>query len=288
MIHIEKPITTPKALQEVQAQIESDLLRQRAKFKWTNNLYSEPIKKELKDLYHNKCAFCQTELTENDTEAKFTVEHYRPKTLYWWLGNEWTNLFPTCRKCNDNKKDDFPLRSERKRLLTVPLVGAAIDRIQCGAEHPALLDEEPYFLHPEVDLRKNYFEFCTDGSIVPAQGLSNWEQSRAQTMIAKFLGIPSVTEKRLRRIKDFQNDLSRAVDNFLQICGSDYDKKHIKLAFNPFFEKLLVATAHEAEFSQLGYWMSEKFEEFFLIGYPAEIQALLRYALKNFITDYRY
>lgn len=287
MIHIEKPKTAPKALQQVQSQIESDLLSQKTKFKWTNNLYSDPIKKELKELYHNKCAFCQIELRETDTEAKFTVEHYRPKTYYWWLGNEWTNLFPTCRKCNDNKKNDFPLRNEIKRITTVPLAGSAIDKIQCSSEHQTLLSEDPFFLHPEVDLPEKYFEFKSDGSVNIAQVLNGWEQSRAKKMIDKFLGIPSITEKRLCKIQEFQNDLSRAVCNFLQICGNNYDEKHIKLAFNPFFEKLLSANSYESEFSQLGYWMSEKFDEFFLADLPINVQKLLKYAYKTFIIEYR-
>ncbi len=68
-------------------------------------------KEDLKNLYHNKCGFCEVNLTNASSENQFTVDHYRPKKYYCWLGNEWTNLFPTCWKCNNQKGEDFPLYS---------------------------------------------------------------------------------------------------------------------------------------------------------------------------------
>ena len=288
MIRVEKPTAVPAALIDIQNQIESDLLTKKEKFKWTNEVYSTPIKENLKKLYHNKCAFCQIELTETDTEAKFTVEHYRPKTHYWWLGNEWTNLFPTCDKCNNNKGDDFPLRYERNRVNQPVIEHNTLVRDACKADCEKFLAEQPYFLHPEVDCSERFFEFKADGTVIPLSNLNSWDNSRALKMIDKFLGIPSIVEKRLKKIKEIQADLGRVINNFLQICGDGYDKKHIKLGFNPFFEKLLAAMSYKSEFSQLGYWMSENIDEFLLKNYNIEIQKLIKYALKIFITEYRY
>jgi 5-methylcytosine-specific restriction endonuclease McrA len=62
---------------------------------------------KLKELYHWKCAYCETK-TED-----LIIEHYRPKAGidkkdtgrvankgYYWLVNEWTNLLLSCEACN--------------------------------------------------------------------------------------------------------------------------------------------------------------------------------------------
>ena len=85
----------PDSLVLVQKTIAKELFEKKENFKRKPKHYSTPIKQELKKLYNNKCAFCEVELSESDTDNKFTVEHYRPKDHYYWLGAEWTNLFPT-------------------------------------------------------------------------------------------------------------------------------------------------------------------------------------------------
>ena len=59
-----------------------------------------------------KCAYCECAipLKYND------VDHYRPKSIYYWLGHQWKNLFFACNACNRTyKKDLFPLGDETKR-----------------------------------------------------------------------------------------------------------------------------------------------------------------------------
>lgn len=103
MISINKTEQIPSELIRIQDEIADQLFLKKDKFKWETSHYSVPIKQELKSIYNNKCAFCEVLLTEDSTDNKFTVEHFRPKEYYYWLGNEWTNLFPTCKGCNQNK-----------------------------------------------------------------------------------------------------------------------------------------------------------------------------------------
>jgi len=89
-----------------------------------NDLYNDDdVRNALNQLYHNKCAYCEG-LTNT---AKFTsrIDHYRPKNGikgvtnhkgYYWLGYEWTNLLPTCEKCNIKKSNQFPLKDETTRI----------------------------------------------------------------------------------------------------------------------------------------------------------------------------
>lgn len=288
MIQVEKG-AVPTALVTAQGEIEADLLEKKEKFKWETTHYSRPIKQELKDLYHNKCAFCEVKLTEQDTEQKFTVEHFRPKTFYWWLGNEWTNLFPTCWKCNNNKGDDFDLRYGTRRQVKEPIITHnQLDRAACKADAEHFIKEDAYFLHPEVDVPEDFFEFLPNGKIQPNRALNDWQKSRAQKMIDKFLGLPSLEERRHQYIESFREDLERAVKSFLDITkGEDYTDREIKLSFRPFFEKLMGASASSAIFSRLGYTMSKNFEAFFLVSdsYNPELQEFLKYAFELCVSD---
>ncbi len=87
---------------------------------WTN----------LKELYYtkqnNRCAICEKEI--NDIYSA-DIEHYRPKSYYWWLAYNPTNYYLSCAECNRSyKKERFPCRSqvaytERKEIGNeVPLL----------------------------------------------------------------------------------------------------------------------------------------------------------------------
>lgn len=102
------------------------------------NMYNDPrLKDELKKVFV-KCAYCESSygaVYDGD------VEHFRPKGKvkekhpqtpgYYWLANDWDNLFLACQHCNQRRKhllfgedkleaygklDQFPLEPEDKRL----------------------------------------------------------------------------------------------------------------------------------------------------------------------------
>lgn len=67
----------------------------------------------LHNAQHNKCCFCET----IQEESRRDVEHFRPKSVYWWLAWTWENLLFACDHCNrDHKKTHFELRDEGARL----------------------------------------------------------------------------------------------------------------------------------------------------------------------------
>src|SRR6478672_1485253 len=103
-------------------------------------MYNHPdLKNELKKVFV-KCAYCESSygaVYDGD------VEHFRPKGRikekdpqipgYYWLANDWNNLFLACQHCNQRRKhilfdeehlegygklDQFPLAAEGKRLKT--------------------------------------------------------------------------------------------------------------------------------------------------------------------------
>jgi uncharacterized protein (TIGR02646 family) len=94
----------------------------------------------LEKLFHEKCAYCESELRN----VEWDVEHFRPKGSvaecpdhpgYYWLAYEWTNLYPACKFCNQQREDKpswdnpttggtggkatkFPLADETTRVMS--------------------------------------------------------------------------------------------------------------------------------------------------------------------------
>ncbi|CAA6809691.1 MAG: Unknown protein, partial [uncultured Aureispira sp.] len=104
----------------------------------------------------------------------------------------------------------------------------------------------------------------------------------------KFLGISSIEERRLKYINDLRRDLERHIDGFFKIVDDgNPTKREIRLGFNSFFEKLFKTNAFESEFSQLGYWMTASFSDFFLESelFSEDIKELILYAMELFLED---
>lgn len=72
---------------------------------------SDDVKIALTTLYHGKCAYCEQ-------LSNLEIDHYRPKTDYFWLEIAWTNLVYSCHDCNMNgsKGRQFPLINEENRI----------------------------------------------------------------------------------------------------------------------------------------------------------------------------
>lgn len=70
-------------------------------------------KPTLRAAQHYKCCYCEQLQPAKNRD----VEHYRPKTRYWWLTWTWENLMFACDSCNRYEKNDlFPLRTGSRRL----------------------------------------------------------------------------------------------------------------------------------------------------------------------------
>jgi uncharacterized protein (TIGR02646 family) len=243
MRKIEKPTTIPIELVEVNSLIANDLYTKKVSFKWRDEHYNIPIKKELKDIYHNKCGYCEIFLVEYDCDEKFSIEHFRPKEHYYWLGAEWTNLFPACNKCNNNKGSEFTLQIEYNRVKkeNAPFDNLGnIISLKCLASNKELLDEQPLCLHPELDNPLEYFEINANGEIIIKSNLNKFENRRAEEMRAKFLGNKYLENKRKPVINDTQKLLRSIVENFIQCSSTPPTNGEFALAFFPFFKKLFI------------------------------------------------
>jgi hypothetical protein len=79
-----------------------------------------PAKAQLKEESFGKCAYCEA---DTSVVAHGDVEHFRPKSAYWWLAYCYDNYTYSCQICNQiYKGDQFPRAGAK---LAAPVLPAA-------------------------------------------------------------------------------------------------------------------------------------------------------------------
>lgn len=89
---------------------------------------------------YNKCCYCERGFPTKHEP----VEHYRPKSSYWWLTWTWDNLLFACIHCNHSKRADFPLQADSTCLKP-------------GEQPPG--NERPLLLNPAEEDPREHIEF---------------------------------------------------------------------------------------------------------------------------------
>ena len=90
--------------------------------------YWKKAKKQLKIESGGKCAYCEAPTM---VVAHGDVEHFRPKSVYWWLAYCYDNYLLSCQICNQMfKGDSFPLVDEMHRLIAPVLAPGATEAQQ--------------------------------------------------------------------------------------------------------------------------------------------------------------
>lgn len=87
-----------------------DLIQGRAAgtLEFNSNVW-KAAKPQLKIETGGKCAYCES---PTDSVAHGDVEHYRPKSKYWWLAYCYDNYLYACQICNQvHKGDEFPVHA---------------------------------------------------------------------------------------------------------------------------------------------------------------------------------
>ena len=118
--------------------------------------YKQPdVKARLKKLYRGKCAFCEQCIEQ------FQVEHFRPKSIYYWLTYSWDNLLAVCPTCNQNKKNRFETANKQLLLANTEDALARIHRLADEYNER----EGSQLVHPEKEEVGERFSFSKDGSV---------------------------------------------------------------------------------------------------------------------------
>lgn len=111
-----------------------------AKYDDKSNLYKVgSVDKALCELYNNKCAYCEKDISDEDKH----IEHYRPKNIYYWLAYSWDNLLLSCSKCNKKKGEKFEVIKNKvvysdEKFEDIHSLGEFYDEI----EKPKLINPE--------------------------------------------------------------------------------------------------------------------------------------------------
>ncbi len=127
---------------------ELDLLTQarairqgtRQNFQFTPSRWKTAKTNLLRESFH-KCAYCEVNFT---TVAYGDVEHYRPKSKYWWLAYCYFNYAASCQLCNQKYKiADFPISNKQlqKPRIQKNNTNAYLER-KAGTYTPDPLNED--------------------------------------------------------------------------------------------------------------------------------------------------
>lgn len=125
-----------------------------------------PAKTQLKKETLGKCAYCEATA---ETVAHGDVEHFRPKSIYWWLAYCYDNYLYSCQVCNQIHKGDRFLLAPGPAGLQAPAMpaarpagGAELDNLITALTLDALALQDNDLITlwaPEVsDLVNPYFE----------------------------------------------------------------------------------------------------------------------------------
>lgn len=201
-----------------------------------NAYRDKSIKKALEELFHGKCAYCESSYAETQP---VDVEHWRPKGQvklgngnvskpgYYWLAADWDNLLPSCIDCNREreqtiepegknrsigKKDKFPIEGNK-----FPIVG---DRLK----YPGNLElENPLILHPCKDQPQEHLQFKETEQGVIAQAkftAPKVRSNRGLTSIEVYaLNRTKLVQKRKAVCKLIKAQIQRVKEHILDLDG---------------------------------------------------------------------
>jgi uncharacterized protein (TIGR02646 family) len=122
----------------------------------------DDVRLTLWDHQGHKCCYCERKI---ESKREPDIDHFRPKgkvtgatrknSGYWWLAYDWTNLYFSCKTCNQkHKKNHFPLLKGGRRAR---------------AHASNLTNELPVLIDPIEDRPEELIGFTWDPGPVPSK-----------------------------------------------------------------------------------------------------------------------
>lgn len=247
-------------------------------------VYRDGTLKALEELYHHKCGYCETDTTAG---APMQVEHYRPKAKitketthegYYWLAYEWSNLLLSCAKCNNKKRNYFPILGTR---VSVPLLNAAglPDDDHRLANSTVFQQEQALLFHPEIDAVEEFFIFKPDGRI---------EALNANPRALKTIEICGLNRNELvvKRLKVLNELFDSIQVELKELAAGTINVQQARHGIKRIFQKLFSLQKADTQYSRFGYFMFTKFDKFFIERIPSDrqrdaVKKLFQLFLKN-------
>ena len=175
-------------------------------------------KEHLKKESRGKCAYCESSVS---AVAYGDVEHFRPKSIYWWLAYCYDNFLYSCQICNQKYKGArFRIEDDKHRwqASTIPRRSDAsamreyarrmtpdpLDREAGGLPFDGFLQkagkEKPFLVDPYVEDPEHLYKWEADShlkEVCVAAGSDDVRATRAMAA-AEDLGLNREELRRLR------------------------------------------------------------------------------------------
>lgn len=201
-------ISWEKELLEEQREIKSGTI---TKHKFVETRW-KVVKSQLRKESYEKCAYCEVPYS---TVAYGDVEHYRPKSIYWWLAYNYDNYLVSCQICNQTfKSDNFPIKNTsiiEPNILSSTTDQEIIDL--SGKCSPDPLDdsgmllsefinqhnqERPYLINPYFDNPEDYYAWKADDNLKEVELIPISGKERFVECAIEFYGLNRKELKDLR------------------------------------------------------------------------------------------
>ena len=210
---------------------EKKLVRQHDDGEDFTSDFWKQAKDQLKVESHGKCAYCEGKA---DHVAHGDVEHFRPKSVYWWLAYCYDNYSYSCQICNQSHKGaNFPIDAAPLQEPNVPAnpTDAEIEAIagdlapdpsddtdvddfiaECLLEGAGIID--PYVIDPEPFFSWSADDVLAEVEIRPAS--NDPTHVAAHAAAEEFLGL---NRDELLRWRYAIYDLARTFVTILETPG---------------------------------------------------------------------
>ncbi len=278
MIHINRNIDPPGVLDSKNyGKLIKRLFKEGNKHQFSG-YYINRVCKGLKQLYHHKCAYCETHVRAGTV---LEYDHFRPKkgvkdsshTGYFWLGYEWTNLVPACPNCNRAKSNHFPIQGERVESSAFSGQWNAEEAPKFKAGSPLLEAEKPLLLHPETDEPEKHLVFLGSGMLkgTTAQG--------EKTIEICGLNRDGLLLARRKLINGFLEEIRELLNDFIT---GEISKEILGYNLDRLFTRISKSKAVKNPYSRLGWYLFEHFDSFLVVPLSPKQRKVLSRAFELF------
>lgn len=208
-------------------------------------LDGEEVVESLNELFHGKCAFCESRTYINihwfrpQSEAQPLAKSEYAHLYYVWLRSDWKNTYAACSECNARSKREFPVAGgDRGPLPTVKEL-AAFARKGRG-EWPYEPNDQSLVIDPcRATSMVRHFSFALNGDVLPIS-------AAGAATVAQF-GLDRPT---------LQSARGKAFADYIQLFDHAISTGDVKSAFD--FESLEFGGAWQLLVRQAAAFAAEK------------------------------
>ena len=262
--------------------LKAKLLTEKHNHEVKSSCYRDTTIEALHTIYAGKCAIC-----ERKRGLELQVDHYRPKKTrnnksereynqpgYYWLAYSWSNLIPLCSKCNNAKRNKFPL----KGWTEISRVDSHTNTKGLDPFEPYNLiwlqqQEQPLLINPEVETEpERHFKFLKNGSIV-----GRTEEGKETIKICN-LNRTDLRRERIEIREKYASKINAAIDDYI----SNRNQAELKGALKSIFKEIRENTHKNKAHSLYHIYIYHYFDLFIAPYLPNSLRARISHYFQEF------